>query len=300
MVKIITSFSAKGGAGSSVITANLAIYLAQKGKKVLLFDAAPNGGTLHCYLNIHVSEVSEVVPEHFSILPLVDTDYQNLKFFSNLVPYGSPVLVCDILQKWETELKKSSFDYLFIDMGSKITEDYLRTAYLTDLNLLFSTPDPVSIEKTNHLMRQFYKHQLKVVIDKFDLHHTLQDIQREKPEYLFTARNLLLLLSEAVPKNRKHIADIVNRLKVGLIYNNIKSTYDNELKTIYPLVIKNYFGFELAMLGEVLYSEVFQSSVTGSMPVVTNERSGEFIETLDAITNRITAALTRKEGFAND
>ena len=52
MVKLIAAFSPKGGAGTSLIIANLSIYLAQKGKKVLLIDAAPNGGTLHSYLNL--------------------------------------------------------------------------------------------------------------------------------------------------------------------------------------------------------------------------------------------------------
>ena len=50
MVKLIAAFSPKGGAGTSMIIANLSIYLAQKGKKVLLIDAAPNGGAITVHM----------------------------------------------------------------------------------------------------------------------------------------------------------------------------------------------------------------------------------------------------------
>jgi Mrp family chromosome partitioning ATPase len=41
---------AKGGAGASVVAANLALYLASIGRRVLLVDAAPGGSSLHTLL----------------------------------------------------------------------------------------------------------------------------------------------------------------------------------------------------------------------------------------------------------
>lgn len=300
MAKVITSFSAKGGAGSSVITANLGIYLAQKGKKVLLIDAAPNGGTLHSYMNIPCYAVTNAVPDHFSILPLLGTDYQNLKFFSNLRFTAGGTGVAEYLTRWETEIKKSDFDYLFIDFGSTIDADLLSVIPMVDFNLIFTNPDSVSIEKTNFAMKTIFDHQLQNLADKADLNASIQALTKNKQEFLFTPRNLLLLLSEAVPKQKKHIAEVVNKVKIGMIYNNIRNTNESKIKDFYPLVIRNHYGFDLINIGEIMYSEVFFNSISSMMPVITNEKSGEMLEILASIASRLSTTLSKRDGGKHD
>ncbi len=295
MTKVIATFSAKGGAGTSVMTANLAIYLAQKGKKVLLIDAAPNGGSLHAYLNIPTWAVSRTVPDFFSVLPLIDTDYPNLKFFSSLRCPQKHNCVSEYLVKWEAELKKSGFDLLLIDMGAHLDADLIATAYLADLNILFANPDPVSIEKTNHLLRSFFDAQLEAVVQKLDIAPVVPEIQRNRPEHLYSARNLLLALSEELPKARRQAADVVGRLRIGIVFNAIRNSAEAELKDIYPLVIRNYYGFDLKGFGDILFSEVIQTSAQTMVPTVTSERGGEFIEMLDLIAGRVLTHVTKRD-----
>lgn len=295
MTRVIATFSAKGGAGTSVMTANLAIYLAQKGKKVLLIDAAPNGGSLHAYLNIPSWAVSRTVPDFFSVLPLIDTDYPNLKFFSSLRCPQKHNCVSEYLVKWETELKKSGFDLLFIDMGAHLDGDLIATAYLADLNILFVNPDPVSIEKSNHLLRQFYDAQFEAMLQRLDIAPAVTELQRNRPEHLYSARNLLLAVAEEVPKSRRQVADVVGRLRIGVVFNAIRNSADAELKDIYPLVVRNYFGFDLKGLGDVLYSEVIQNSAQTMTPTVMSERGGEFIEMLDLIAGRVLTHAAKRD-----
>ena len=295
MTKVISTFSAKGGSGTSVMAANLAIYLAQKGKKVLLIDAAPNGGTLHAYLNIPSWAVSRTVPDFFSVLPLIDTDYPNLKFFSSLRCPQRNACVSEYLVKWEAELKKSGFDFLLIDMGSHLDADLIATAYLSDFNILFINPDPVSIEKSNHLFRTLFTTQLDAMAQKLDIVPTLQEVQREHTEHLYSARNLLLALSEELPKARRHFSEVVGRLRIGVVFNEIRNSAEAELKDIYPLIIRNYYGFDLKGLGDILFSEVIQTSAQTMAPTVTSERGGEFIEMLDLIAGRVITYAAKRD-----
>lgn len=293
MVKTVLTFSPKGGAGTSIITANMAIYLAQKGKKVLLIDAALNEGTLHFYLNLSVDTISTKQYDHFSVLPLIATDYQNLTFFSNLTGEDNKRRVSDYLIKWKEELSRTDFDYVFIDMGSKITEDLLESINHVDAVLLFSEADPLSVEKSNYFFRRLFDHRLRALQDGSDLHYTLSLIQQPPDkELLFTSRNILVRLAEKVPRYKEDVFNVIDGIRIGMIYNNYASGYDTEMTSYYHLVIKNFFGFDLTPIAEFSTTEVITTSVAQMIPVVTHEKSGEFQELLRLTTSRLATLLS--------
>ncbi len=294
MAKVISVLSAKGGVGTSVVTANMAIYLAQKGRKVLLMDAAPNGGSLHNYMNIPYYAVTSDITDHFSVLPLVSTDYSNLKFFSNLRPLLGDSSIHDHLIRWQTEIAQSDFDYLFIDLGSSIDRDVIAVTSIVDYNIVFTNPDQASIEKTNLFMKMVFKDRLSFFEDKHRVHGVTQNIRRTRPDLLFTPRNLLLLLAENLPRLSKGVSDIVYGTPMGVIYNNVRTGSDSEIIELYPQVIRNYFGFEISNLGEISYSEFLSGAGAMSTPVVTNERGGEFLEVLSTIDRKLTDLLSRE------
>jgi flagellar biosynthesis protein FlhG len=293
MVKTVLTFSPKGGSGTSIITANMAIYLAQKGKKILLIDAATNAGTLHFYLNLPVSAVSMKPYEHFSVLPLIATDYQNLTFFSNLTGADDKRRVSDYLIKWKGELEKTDFDYVFIDMGSSVTDDLLESISHVDSLLLFTTAAPLAIEKSNYFFDKLFAHRFRALQDRYDLHYIASLL--EKPpdkELLFTPRNTLVRLAEQAPRHKEDILAVIENVRIGVIYNYLPSGHDNEVDKLYQLAIRNYFGFELATIGELPFTEVITTAVAQMIPVVTHEKGGEFQEMLRVSTSRLATLLS--------
>ncbi|MGI6394782.1 MAG: helix-turn-helix domain-containing protein [bacterium] len=298
MVKVVTTFSPKGGAGTSVITANLAIYLAQKGKKVLLMDAALNGGTLHTYLNLPSYAVSESVSEHFSVLPLITSDYQNLSFFSNLKGANGNLKVSEHLLRWHTELRQSQFDFLIIDMGSKIDSDLLDVVGMVDYSIMFMASDHVSIEKSNYFFKELASYRLKNVELKYDLSHVTQNLKRSEKDLAFTFRNLLLMVSSATPKNAVQIAEVVNGINIGIVHNAVRSVSEKEMASLYQFIIKSNFGIETDFIGELSFSELITTSIATMKPVVTLEKNGEFVDALDKIASNLSQQLFQKKGSA--
>ena len=292
MVKLIAAFSPKGGAGTSMIIANLSIYLAQKGKKVLLIDAAPNGGTLHSYLNLPAIAVSDEVAEHFSVLPLISTDYQNLSFFSNLQHQGSKI--SELLNRWQGEMGQVQFDFVFIDMGSVINSDLMDVVGIADYSLMFLSPDFVSFEKSNYFFRELVNYRLRNVELKYDIQLETQNIRRAKKDYLFTFRNLLVLLSQAIPKDAGHIANIAGDLKIGVVYNGLRSSADREFTQLYRFIISNSFGVDTDLIAEIPYSDLVPTSIAAMKPVVTLEKNAEFIDVLDNFASTLSGYLFQK------
>lgn len=295
MVKLIAAFSPKGGAGTSMIIANLSIYLAQKGKKVLLIDAAPNGGTLHSYLNLPTIAVSDEVAEHFSVLPLISTDYQNLSFFSNLQHQDSKI--SELLTRWQGEMGQVQFDFVFIDMGSVINHDLMDVIGIADYSLMFLSPDFISFEKSNYFFRELFNYRLRNIELKYDIQLETQNIRRAKNDYLFTSRNLLVLLSQAIPKTANQIANVVNGLKIGVVYNGVRNSADKELVQPYRFLISNSLGIETDSIAEIAYSDLVPTSVATMKPVVTLEKNAEFVDALDKFASTLSANLFQQSSI---
>lgn len=294
MVKIIGCFSASGGAGTSVMTANIAVYSAQKGKKVLLIDAAPNGGALHTYMDIPYNELSTEIHEHFSVQPLIATSYHNLKFFSNMRSTYSRDFN-DYFIKWEGELRQSEFDYVFIDLGSSIDEYALKAFTWVDLCMLFTAPDSVSFEKTSYLLKSVFNYRLSGLSVKNNLAYTVDDIKRNQKPFLFALRNLLALISEERTDMKKPVESIIKDVNIGIVFNQVRYSSSEDHINYYPLVVKNYFGFDIIPMGSLPYSENIAASSYSCEPFVVNEKNSDFTDSFSILLSRMISVLSNEK-----
>ncbi len=163
-MKVVAFVSGKGGVGKSTVTANLAVAMAARHRRVLVVDFDPqNSQRLH--LGLDAEETAGLVREGISVDSLFDSP-----FGVHFIPFGR---VCeDDLEEFRSDLvahptwlkqkldslKVLNFDYVFIDTPPGATaylEQALHAAHKAVLVLLADAASFVTLPKMHSLIEHY-------------------------------------------------------------------------------------------------------------------------------------------------
>ena len=173
---VIAISSGKGGVGKTNISINLAIAMAQKGKKVCIFDADTSLANVNILLNIapkftleHLLEGSRTLeevlteaPGGISIIPAAS----GIAEFSNLNAEQQKTIV-QALMKLEQQ-----FDYLIIDTAAGIGESVLGFLMAVEHCIIVVTPEATSLTDAFSLIKVLrkrgYQNKIHVLTNMVD------------------------------------------------------------------------------------------------------------------------------------
>lgn len=148
-MRVIAVTSGKGGVGKSSLSANLAITLAAKNRRVVVFDADLGLANLDVILGVNPRFTLEQVVSGERTIPEVLFDAPG---GIRIIPGGSGVstlvqLSGPQLDRFLSELNTlaGETDYLIFDTGAGIDDSVMTFLQAADEVLLVVTPDPSSI-----------------------------------------------------------------------------------------------------------------------------------------------------------
>ncbi|GAB6137910.1 Mrp/NBP35 family ATP-binding protein [Halanaerobaculum tunisiense] len=147
--KLIAVASGKGGVGKSTVTANLAVSLAQSGKKVGIIDADIRGFSIPRILGL--TEEAKATEDE----KLIPAQIHNLKVMSmgTLMPEEKPIvwrgpLLGSTLKQFMTDVNWGELDYLLFDLPPGTGDMPLNILQqIPDANLVVVTTPQVTATK---------------------------------------------------------------------------------------------------------------------------------------------------------
>lgn len=170
MVNILPIASGKGGVGKSNTAANLAIILANKGKRVILIDVDFGGANLHTLLglkNNHAGLGNFIYKQTSDFNELLqDTQIENLKFIAGDCLYPGTANVDNLTkQKMIRKINELDADFVILDLGAGTTFNTLDFYLLTYNSILVTTPELTSILNAYSFLKaasfRFFMRQFK-------------------------------------------------------------------------------------------------------------------------------------------
>lgn len=291
MATIISIASGKGGVGKSVVAANLALLLAQRGKRVVLADLDVGGADIHILFGIlhpavtltdfldrrvdTLEAVAQPTPSQ-SRLRIIPGTGDTLATAN--MPYGKK-------KRLIRHFKEVVADVIMVDVGAGTSYHALDFFLMADHHLAVATPDPTSVLD---LYRFIKLAAIRRVLSSFLARDAIADRLSEQD---FSSVEEVLVAAGQTDETGRAVAESTLRgFQPCLVLNRVSGRSRVNVLQLRKL-LKEYVGGNLTMLGEIPDDPAMERSVRSYLPVVETEPTSPAAVALNRIADALLTQL---------
>lgn len=295
--RVVAVGGGRPGVGHSVLSTNLAVYLAQLGRKVVLVDSDPAGPALHAMLDMEVPEQDAapdpLAPEELRPVP---TAVPGLSLLPQRYLPGTTVpLRPGRKPRWAKGLRNLDADYIILDLGAGTAPATLDLFLGADFGICITAPDPPSIESSYRFLKALFQRQVKRLLlkDRFKMRMFERALAQLPP--LPAPIELLRTLSRYDAATAESAASQLASLRTYLVTNNTRLRHDVELGRAMTDLAERYLGVNIAELGHVEHDDAIWLSVVRRRPLLIDNPTSKSARNLERVARRVVAIATSRE-----
>ena len=270
--RVVAIGGGKGGVGKSLVAANVGIFLATLGKRVILVDAAFGAANLHIFAGVPrpSRSLAEALAAGGPALAelAVPTHVPGVKLIGGV--YDPPWVAEPGPAKVSTvtaQLHQLPADWVVVDLGPGIASPTLEIFLAADIQIIVAVPDPTSIE----LLHRFTKAAFLRSLDRAALGHLVQAVAREPRQLEGGTPSALEVYLGAVEQRSAQVdelRDAILRFSPHLVINSARSKSDMELGRAVASAARRRLGTPIRYLGHLEYDEAVWASTRRRRPLL--------------------------------
>ncbi|BCR21794.1 P-loop NTPase [Borrelia sp. HM] len=269
---IIPVASGKGGVGKSLFSTNIAICLANEGKKVLLVDLDLGGSNLHSMLNIIPKKsigtfLKTKIPFNSII---IESDIKNLSFIAG--DSDIPELAnITIFQKKRiiNNLKNLNYDYLIIDLGAGTTFNTVDFFLMSNSGVIVTIPTVTATMNAYLFLKNvIFRIISKVFIKETKAYQIISEIKKDSSDLQkIYIPNLLLKIEVYDPENYEKFMQIFSQFSPFIVFNMLNTPDDIKKTEKILKSAKDYLNINLQSIGSIYKDELVDNALNHKIPI---------------------------------
>lgn len=300
--KIIAIGGAKGGIGKSLYTANLGVFLANKGLRIVVVDLDLGGANLHLYLgetfikcNINDFLNNKASSIHKTIIP---TKYGPYLIGGDSSQLGAANINYMRKLKLLNAIKKIDADYIIIDLGGDTSYNIIDFFLLADHGIVMTTCDPASYvdaynfiktalyRKLNRLFgpESKYKDQKDNDLEQLIRKATLPASGSKSVKIL----NLIDEVKKELPQSLPVLSEAILTFNPYLIVNRVPPNFNvSQIVDRIREVATKMLSINVRYLGCVGYQPEIELSTRNLVPIVSKSPDCDLAKNLSQIVDNL-------------
>lgn len=296
--QIVAVGGGKGGVGKSIVAANLAIVMAQLGRRVVLVDADLGGANQHTLFGI---DRPSVLLEHFIVKKvealqdtLLDTAQPGLRIIcGGMAILGTANPTYAQKMRLIRQIHSLEVDVVILDIGAGVGLHVLDLFNAAEVKLVVLTPQLTSL----HNGYGFLKAAIHRRLERMLAPEMRQYIKSSGPEA--GEESLKAVLSRL----EKHDFDeaararaVLSRQKLYLVGNMVRTAKEGHVIGAVGKMVKDQLQLETPILGVVRYGDKIQRSVNERRPFMMWAEIESNAHVFRGMAETLIALQTKREG----
>jgi flagellar biosynthesis protein FlhG len=290
--RIVAIASGKGGVGKSLIAANVGIFLATLGKRVVLVDAAFGAANLHIFAGVArpLRSLREAFPP--TSIPLrelsVASHVPGMRLVASVFdPPSAAEPALEHVAELTAKLRELPADWVVVDLGPGTERATLELFLQADIGVIAAVPDPTSIELLHRFLRAAFLHRLR----QLGLGSWVRDevvssaLEGGAESALDIYRRALHDGAADLPALRSAILGFAPHL----VINSVRSKSDMEMGRAVTSVARRRLGVPLHYLGHLEYDEAVWASTRRRRPVLVEHPETRIAKCFERVTRALIA-----------
>lgn len=295
---VIAVGAGRSGAGKSLLSQGLAVFLAQLGRQVLLVDADPNGPDMHLPFGLPRSaEVPEDADDGSAprIRPF-ETEVANLRFaaFPTDTQDGAGVGRGARALRWLNAARDTGADYIIVNVGTCPTLSALDLWLGADSRVALTSPEPASVESLYRVLASGFVRRVRRRLHQDRIKAEL--FERARRELGAGAAPLALVQAlKGMDRNTAEIAwQEALRLECYLVVNPVRSRVDTTLAANVAEIARTHLGVPVCELGYIDFDESVPNAARRKRPLMVDTPGGRAGRQMERLARRLLTDIAPK------